>query len=440
MAKSRQPHHRLSAPLFVFGCFITAWALWTLIYNLSAAPLELKHSHLGVPFLRRALHEHDQRGRSLTPSLHSQLAPVNRQTPAVSTMPDAHILSSENLADTALVTLIGGDISARSALALFQSLRDVGTRIPHIIAMLARGGHGSNACNSREWKISQNRSLVVCSGNDTIAEEIVSPNFLELYRKLGVEIRVVDHIPRTDFTRDIPGKLDSFWGYSLNRLVAFNWTEFRKIVYVDTDTLILHNIDSLVDEPHFSAATTYSCCNNHALPHISGGWVFEPSLKLGSYFWDLMVAGQPEQYPNRTLKSTRVTWHESDMALAMYAFSDWHYSDYIGHWPKVADARHGFVPGLKMLPRYASMNDSEFSVATRDYFTHAPLREGYMPELRQASAPGGRTGLGLPGVVWHALDLRYDQCIGNVCECSSIVGRDMPDKFRTVHFACLQVR
>lgn len=35
--------------------------------------------------------------------------------------------------------------------------------------------------------------------------------------------------------------------------------------------------------------------------------------------------------------------------------------------------------------------------------------------------------------VWHALDLRYDQCIGN-CEC--LPGRDMKEDYITIHFRC----
>lgn len=51
------------------------------------------------------------------------------------------------------------------------------------------------------------------------AEEIVSPEFLGPIRRLGADVRVIDWIPRTEFTERIPGGKHSFWGYSLNRLV-----------------------------------------------------------------------------------------------------------------------------------------------------------------------------------------------------------------------------
>ena len=54
---------------------------------------------------------------------------------------------------------------------------------------------------------------------NTVAEEIISPVYLGLVRALGADVRVIDWIPRTQYTVAIPGGKDSFWGYSLNRLV-----------------------------------------------------------------------------------------------------------------------------------------------------------------------------------------------------------------------------
>jgi len=65
-------------------------------------------------------------------------------------------------------------------------------------------------------------------------------------------------------------------------------------------------------------------------------------------------------------------------------------------------------------------------------------------QLVRAVAPGheGAEGL-LPGAwdgahpphIWHALDVTYDQCIGN-CEC--MPERDIPRLMKTIHFSCIQ--
>lgn len=51
------------------------------------------------------------------------------------------------------------------------------------------------------------------------ADEIVSTKYLDVLRALKADIRVIPWIPRTQYTEKIPGGKESFWGYSLNRLV-----------------------------------------------------------------------------------------------------------------------------------------------------------------------------------------------------------------------------
>ena len=56
--------------------------------------------------------------------------------------------TDKELEGTAIVTMATGDAAARSATALMQSLRDVGTRVPQLIVLLFRGGHGSKWCDN----------------------------------------------------------------------------------------------------------------------------------------------------------------------------------------------------------------------------------------------------------------------------------------------------
>ncbi len=84
-----------------------------------------------------------------------------------------------------------------------------------------------------------------------------------------------------------------------------------------------------------------------------------------------------------------------------------------GFFPKLADSRHGYVKGLRYLPMYAAMDNATFKQAIRDASTGGTLQEGFIPELYDPTKGGGVQGRGVPGVVWHALDIRYDQCVGN---------------------------
>lgn len=52
------------------------------------------------------------------------------------------------------------------------------------------------------------------------AEEIISPPYVNALKRLGAEIRVLNWLPRTKYTEEVAGGKDSFWGYSLNRLMC----------------------------------------------------------------------------------------------------------------------------------------------------------------------------------------------------------------------------
>jgi len=109
------------------------------------------------------------------------------------------------LKDTAIISMASGDVSGRQAIALFQSLRNVGTRVPNLVVLLARGGTGSANCNDAAWKKRNNRERVACHDKDTIAPEILSEEYIATLEKLGVQIRVVDPVPRNKYTHEIVG-------------------------------------------------------------------------------------------------------------------------------------------------------------------------------------------------------------------------------------------
>jgi hypothetical protein len=111
-----------------------------------------------------------------------------------------------------LLAQASGDENGLLALALVQSLRDVGTTVPTILIMLMRGGVGSADCVNPEWKAARGRTEVRCHSGDTIAPEIVSESILAEFERLGAVVEVHDPIPTTPFTEGIPGGTQSFWG------------------------------------------------------------------------------------------------------------------------------------------------------------------------------------------------------------------------------------
>ena len=124
--------------------------------------------------------------------------------------------------ETAFVTMAAGNEAARLSIAMIQSLRDVGTSLDHdIIVLLVRGGVASPECHDPAWKKAAGREHIKCHESNTIAEEIISPPYVETLKRLGAKPTVVDPVTRTEFTAGIPGGMASFWGMSLNRCVCW---------------------------------------------------------------------------------------------------------------------------------------------------------------------------------------------------------------------------
>ena len=89
------------------------------------------------------------------------------------------------------------------------------------------------------------RPDVACGGPDTIVEELISPAFADALRRLGAVLIVTDEIPRTQWTERISGGRSMSWGLSLNKMQIFNMTQYRKIVFMDADTIVFKNLDHL---------------------------------------------------------------------------------------------------------------------------------------------------------------------------------------------------
>jgi hypothetical protein len=169
--------------------------------------------------------------------------------------------TDEQLEGTAFVTMATGDDSARHALALVQSMRDVGTHIPFCHIMIFRGGSGSTDCRDDTSRRARGRGNIMCDGPDTNEAEITSQFYLDAFARLGCIVGIENPIADTPYIKDIPGGRGIAWGMALNKLRVFGLDQYRKVLWIDSDVLVLHNIDHLMLSPDFSAAFTNDCCN-----------------------------------------------------------------------------------------------------------------------------------------------------------------------------------
>lgn len=337
---------------------------------------------------------------------------------------NSHVPTDEELEDTAFVTMATGDESGRHAVALIQSLRDSNSRIPNVLVLLVRGGGGSSDCKDPIKRKERGRDNVFCDGFDTVAEEIVSQVYLEAFDRLGAQYEIFDPLPSTPYTSGIPGGRSIAWGMALNKMHVFGLTQFKKIVWFDSDTLIFNNIDHLVLKPDFTAAFTNDCGNRNADAKMSGGlWVFTPSQAYVEKISNLINKPVPGTIDDG--------WNFGDMQVVLYLFGKITEKSPFREWPFSRDMRQGTVPGLRALPAYADMTDDAIAVELLQGGRRGKelTEPGVQPEaLAEANAAGD--------VVWHMLDPRYDGLIGN---CETLPERDLGEHYYSGHFTCLPV-
>ncbi|KAA0171046.1 hypothetical protein FNF28_01051 [Cafeteria roenbergensis] len=289
----------------------------------------------------------------------------------------------EELEGTAIITMASDDDAGLMALALMQSLRDVETRVPRLIVMLMKGGRAS--CHKAPGGC-----------NYTDPGHVLAKDITDALVGLGVELRFMSPLPITEFTNQISGGAQAFWGMAFNKLTIFGMTEFRKLLWLDSDTLMLRNVDHLLVQPSFTAAFTNDCNNRAAPAKISGGmWVVEPSKARMDEILELTRTGKLGEGQE---------WRLGDMEIVLYLFAKFtRASREGGLWPKSYDIRQGRVPGLELF-------NSDYAKGG----ARADVPAGPLPsELAEARAQGK--------VAWLPLDVRYDYLVQ---ECG-----DVPDRF-----------
>jgi len=318
--------------------------------------------------------------------------------------------------DTAIITLATGDSAAKHAIVLLKTLRDTNTQIPNLVVLLSRGGMGSADCHNETLRNTRNRHYP-CSGPLTQADDIVSQKYLDGFQRLGASVMIIDPIPDTKYTALIPGGRATFWGMSFNKLRIFNMTQFRKILFIDADVMILRNIDHIMLEPDFTAAFTVECCNSGARAKLGGGmWIFTPSFELWNTTINLIAQPCPD--------SEGGTWVHADMDVVNYLFCDVRDGESFENWPFTRDVRQGVVPGLKYYPAYRNSSEEDMLRLIGFPSSGLPAPEGLLPEHNDKKQ------------IWRLLDSRFDNLVGN-CEC--MPDRDMPDIGYSVHFSCMAV-
>lgn len=150
------------------------------------------------------------------------------------------------------LTVLSSDEYLLGVLTLYKSLLNTGTKYPFYVAI-------TNDISKESIDIlgNVNINIIKLDNNIRLPEEIKSKNSKSGY---------------------------SQWNNTLQKLAIFQLTRFKKIVYLDSDMLILNNIDELFNKKHMSAVVAGALIPGREDWKLlnSGIMVIEPKKKLGT--------------------------------------------------------------------------------------------------------------------------------------------------------------
>lgn len=195
-------------------------------------------------------------------------------------------------ADRAYVTLVTNGDYVRGALALVRSIAL--TQSTADIVVLHTG-----AVSDSEL------APVKALGARTIRAELLPTS--DSFNTRHARARIHGDAPFTKGRKpDFHTPLDNFV-----KLRLWQLEEYGRVVFIDADALVLHNIDRLFDYPEFSAAPNVyeSLSDFHRLN--SGVFVARPSA--ATYANMMAALGKPDAF-----------WRRTDQTFLQTYFPDWH--------------------------------------------------------------------------------------------------------------------
>ena len=143
----------------------------------------------------------------------------------------------------AYITLLSTESYLPGVLALRESLKRTGTPYPFAVAVSAH----------------------------------MTPEIDTVLEAAGIIVR---RIPETTAIPKDMVENNGHWGHTFDKVYLFSLPGFDKLVYVDSDMIVLENMDELFDKPHMSAVAAGLLVNSDSTRLNGGLMVIEPEARL----------------------------------------------------------------------------------------------------------------------------------------------------------------
>ena len=145
----------------------------------------------------------------------------------------------------AYITLLSTESYLPGVLALHESLKRTGTPYPFATAISAH----------------------------------IAPEIDTALEAAGIIVR---RIPKTTAIPKDMVENNGHWGHTFDKVHLFSLPGFDKLVYVDSDMIVLENMDELFDKPHMSAVAAGLLVESDSHRLNGGLMVIEPEAKLAN--------------------------------------------------------------------------------------------------------------------------------------------------------------
>lgn len=122
-----------------------------------------------------------------------------------------------------------------------------------------------------------------------VVKNDISHTFLEKIKNIVTDNRIIK-IGDIPIKANIKDSKYSHWAETFFKLNVARLIQFKKVIMLDLDLLILKNIDELFQWPHLSAVTSGKIANQEWDMFNSGVLVIEPNIE---YFNNLMLLIEP---------------------------------------------------------------------------------------------------------------------------------------------------
>lgn len=137
-------------------------------------------------------------------------------------------------------------------------------------------------------------------------------------KKAGIPDKHCKVSVKEDIKVEYPEELhfeQHYWSNTFFKLRAADCTEYKKVILLDSDMLIQHNIDHLFDKPNYSAVIAGHCGTPEYLKLNSGLMVLEPDKTL---YDRLLECIRPAMY-----RRFNAGYNIGDQDVFQEAFKDW---------------------------------------------------------------------------------------------------------------------